>query len=392
MWRRRVDDPNDSMLQQLIAGYERLVEAGYTESEALDRANRALVDSIESSVPRFSDNVTRQGLRYVGRIRRYDRGFRRRLRRHWGSALDLLLVIVSMSEDAAIRCHARNRQAMIDDNDVLFDALFRMNGHSCRLAREVHALLAAGYPSGALARTRTLHELSVRAQVLREFGRQSAHPDLAERYVLHDHVVNYKDALVFQQHAERLGYEKFSDAEMDRMSNTRRDLLARFGREFDQLYGWACGLPGVSRSPKFDELERLAGIDHLRGQYKWASHEIHADSKALRMNIRERAGTSATLTNATNDGLAEPGGLAVIYVHQILVAMLYSVTPSHFDLLVGQSMGVLVERASGAFGHGQERVDAAEDRLQARLARRGKRMDPVRGVVSIEAEEPASEQ
>lgn len=367
MSRRDDSDPNDRLLKNMLESAQRLRLAGMAEAESFVTANRTLLDTLEEQAPTFADSLQRIGSRSVRRQRRAERGFRRRLRRHWGAGLDSLLVLVGVAEEAAGHCNARNREEVAKGNDVLFDVLYQMNGQACRLTREVRALLECGFPLGALARVRSLHEVSVRAQVLKSYGREPGHEDLAEKYALHHIVVNYRDALEFQRHAARLGYEPIRDEELSEMGAAHDELVSRYGSVYRSAYGWAAGLPGLPARPSFADLERLAQIDHLRGHYSWASHEVHADSKAMRLNVFERGGTSALLTGATNYGLADAGSLAAIYLHQTLASFLLCVDiPAHFDLFTLQAMSHLVKRSDEAFATAKR-----EWKRQRRLSKGG---------------------
>lgn len=165
-----------------------------------------------------------------------------------------------------------------------------MNGQAIRVAREVHTLLAAGFPLGALSLARTIHEISVRASVLSRFGVDEEYEDLPEKLLLHDEVINYKDALIYQLDAGRLGYESFDVAEVERMRVRHDELIARYGKSFRSAFGWASNRPGLPAEPNFEQLEEAAALDHHRGLYKWSSHLIHGDPKALRLSKIERAG------------------------------------------------------------------------------------------------------
>jgi hypothetical protein len=382
--RRENADPNETILKRIFEEAQRLHVGGLDQEQAIVTASKASLDALEKTSPDYAESLIRQGHRFVSRQRRYERGFRRRLRKHWGEPLGLLLAFIATAEEAGRICDARNRDGAIEQNDVLFDVLYQMNGQACRIAREVHALLEAGYPFGALARCRTLHEVSVRTQVLKACGREPNHLDLAEKYVLHDHVVNYRDARVYQRHAAALGYEPFDDAFMSEMKAVHDELVGRYGAPYQSPYGWASGLPGVSVRPNFGELERLAKVDHLRGHYSWASHEIHADAKAMRLNMLERGGQKVVLTGATNVGLADPGSLASVYLHQTTVSFLLCVdVPAHFDLYSLQAMTHMRDKIDDALADAEASVHEAEERLRSRLAKRGKRMDPIHGVVKL---------
>jgi hypothetical protein len=175
----------------------------------------------------------------------------------------------------------------------------------------VHRLLSSGFPKGALSRCRTLHELAVTSIVIAEHGREPAHADLAEKFLLHQVVMEYKDALVYQEQCETLGYEPFSDEAMAKMKRRHDDLVQRYGPLFAKPYGWASGLDGPQ--PTFRDLEKLAELSHLRSHYRWASHEVHSDAVTVQVpgagvsQLRPSADTWLGSAVAT-DLLARPDG------------------------------------------------------------------------------------
>lgn len=126
-----------------------------------------------------------------------------------------------------------------------------------------------------------------------------------------------------------------------------------------------------AKQPTFRELERLAGIDHLRGYYRWASHEVHSGSKGSRLNLIQRGERTVKSTGYTNTGLAGPGQIALISLHQITAAVLTSADPiSPRDLLTLKAMQELLEDACEAFVAGHRSIVEAEERYQASAASR----------------------
>jgi Family of unknown function (DUF5677) len=193
--------------------------------------------------------------RMLRQRRRTDARFRRRLRKRWGQALDRLYATIVAAEEIGANYDRRRAGGATETSEPLFEALTRLHARACRVAFEVHALLAGGFPMGGLARCRTMHEIAVTAMVLQEFGATDEHRDLAERYVLHDVVINYKDAVEYQKNCDVLGYEPFDDAAMRSMRADRDAVTARFGPGFDQPYGWAAAALGKSGA----QVQRLGG-------------------------------------------------------------------------------------------------------------------------------------
>lgn len=119
--------------------------------------------------------------------------------------------------------------------------------------------------------------------------------ELAERYLHHEVVQQAKDAQQYQQYSEALGYEPFEAEEIEEINRRRDALLERFGQEFRHQYGWAVRLFEKNSDPNFSELERAAGMDHMRPHYGWASHRVHAGPKGVMLNVLQRGLTDIAL-------------------------------------------------------------------------------------------------
>ena len=254
--------------------------------EILEAAARPVLDRFAADV---AANVTERQPGLIRDMQRTRQGFTRRLRKYWGDALDSYYAIAVCLEELGSDFNDLHRASAAESNDLVFEALTGLHARACRTALEVHHLLSGGFPMGALARCRTLHELAVTAGVIQKYGRQPNHHELAERYLLHDYVDNWKDAFEYQKHCEDIGYSPFTDEEMAEFKASRDAVVGRFGTPFKEQYGWAVNLVDNGRMD-FRRLEDLADLSHLRGYYKWASHEIHADAKGWRLNRGERGG------------------------------------------------------------------------------------------------------
>jgi hypothetical protein len=350
---------------------QQILDAGGSMEEAEQAVSDAMQASLTNTAPRVVDSLIRSAPRMLRERRRNHRRVRRHLRKHWGKALDLYLMLVVCAEEAGTEFDKEHRPPDGEPFDPTYDALLGLHARACRTALEVFHLLSDGLPMGALARSRTLHEIAVTAMVIADYGRRSEHANLAERFLEHGVVASYKDALVYQEHCRTLGYEPFSDAEMALMKSEADQAVARYGKVYKDQYGWAAGLDG-SRAPKFRDLERLANVSHLRGHYSWASHEVHSDAKGWALNVREWGDKLYRETGYSNSGLADPGHMALISLHQSTVGLLLSPQdPSPRSLLVCESLAILLKKAGDAFLAGHEAVEkdnAGAQRRQARLA------------------------
>jgi hypothetical protein len=193
----------------------------------------------------------------------------------WGNALDLLEMFVVIAAEAGEDFNEEFRPSASQDSDFEFDVLTRLHARSCQIANEVLTLLRAGYADGAHARWRTIHEIAVVALFINKFGQ-----DTAERYFLHNTIESYRAARLYQRHYARLGYEPITDHEISQLQSLYEELLNRFGRPFANAYGWATQAIG-NRDPKFSDIEQAVDLEHWRPHYKFASHNVHANSKGI---------------------------------------------------------------------------------------------------------------
>jgi len=357
---------DESIEAKIEAVIERIDQAGKWDEDAEDKLSTALTDATMRSAPTVADAWIKMGRSYLKKMDRFTRGFEKQLRKDYGPGLDRMQTFIAVTADLGNSYTKSDRASRREP--YYFRALSGLHARACRVANEVHCLLEHGYPRAALARTRTLHELSVVATVLAEH--ETTHADLAERYVLHETILNSGDARVYQERASRLGYTPFTPEFIESLSDDFDDLVERFGKPYKRPFGWAADLLG-NGDPKFDQLENLADLAHMRGHYKWATREVHADSKGLRLNTIERGGEYAYLTGVTNVGLADPAAIAVAALQSVTIAlMLQPEDASPSANLNCASLSHMSRSIKELFMAGEERIAVREDSLQARLARK----------------------
>jgi uncharacterized protein DUF5677 len=320
--------------------------AGATEDEVSEWVKRLTRDS----GARLSQVLAQRAPAMARKWRRAQRGFERRLVKRWHKALELFLAVYVSCLEFGAAFSARYDVA----GSYRLQALVRVHGRSCLTASEVYSLLRTGHANGAMARARALHEHAVVAFVLAEGSEVDA-----ERFLEHSVVGNYRRAVEFQRLAEQLGYEPFSELEMERISSEYERACARWGCEFRHQYGWASTLVG-SRRPTFRDLELHVGLDHLRPYYQWYSDAVHAGSKAA-ATVVTRGPHSILLAGPSNADLADPGQSAMVSLQQGTSALVLSQKQPHVDDLV-QLIAVqrLVECAQEAFVAAHRTLEADE--------------------------------
>jgi hypothetical protein len=234
----------------------------------------------------------------------------------WGEALDLLQMFLVICTEAGDDVNRRQWDPAFRADDHTFHALIRLHARACLVSSEVLTLLRAGYPSGAHARWRTLHELAVVSYFIREHGNE-----IADRYLRHDVIQAYKASLMHRRHAAALAEEPLSDEEFDALKAERDKLVVEFGREFLTDYGWAASaLPGTGA--KFAEIEMAVDLDHFRPYYKMASNAVHPNAGGSFFDLGLAEDEHILLAGPSTRGFADPGAGACLSLLQTSVCLL----------------------------------------------------------------------
>ena len=278
--------------------------------------------------------------------------FEERLVAVWRRPIDLLDLFIHLSTEAGADFNSTFREDAVASGDAVFEALTKMHGRACQVAREILTLLRAGFADGAHARWRTLHELAIVACLISERGQ-----DLAERYLRHDTVQRYKLACQHQKHYATLKHEPLTQEELAELKEQRDELVGQYGPAFGNEYGWAVSVTGNDR-PTLTQLEEKADLDHWRPYYRMASHNVHPNSHGAyyRLGLASHQG-SVILAGPSNEGLSNPGHSTSISLLQVTLALLFSesdvespdMTPNLDCIVVSHILQSLSEEIGQAF-------------------------------------------
>ena len=273
------------------------------------------------------------------RQRREHTGFERRLARRYKNPFDLLWMLLTVSREygGSINQELRN-DSDFDSQPNLVEVLTRLHARACQVTYEVLVLLQSGLADGAIARWRSLHEIAVVAMFLHEHGEE-----FAERYVEHQHVEARRAARNYVRCQERLGYEPLRPEELAEIEASAEIAIDRFGAAFEDQYGWAGPLK-KKRKITFADIERAAGVGHLRAHYQLACHNVHGNPRAAfyRLGLSDEP---VLLAGPSDQGMSDPAHLTAISLAQCSVPLgLMSPT---FDNIVALKIMMQVERDIG---------------------------------------------
>lgn len=272
----------DPMYAAFAEDYKRALEAGRSPTDAWELATAVLTRSLEESPSLLAADLVRRAPEMLRDPRQVREGFERRLREHWGEALDLFYMVAICVEEAAGEFDRRYTAASVAREDHLFDALTGTMARACRVSREVHHLLQGGYPFGALARSRTMMDLSVVSTILANYSRRPGFADIAERYRLHGVVRAYNEAKTYRETSDAQSLFPISDADFAALKAERDLLLARFGQHFSAVNGWASGVANQPE-PSDRDLRQAADLvtsERLTTAGRRTRHTLgHADGR-----------------------------------------------------------------------------------------------------------------
>ena len=317
-------------------GLQELLESTIEETLASGDLDQYPTNELESSVDDIANlilaRIKKDASSGLKRHRRDRKGFEKRLNERWKSPLDLLDLVIALSTEAGTEFNQKFRNEAVGSGDAVLEALTRLHARGCQVSGEVLALLHAGFADGAHARWRSLHEMAVVASLIQQHGQE-----LAERYLLHETIQQYKLACEYQKYFDRLNDEPPSKENSDQLKVQRDKLIARFGEAFNGDYGWASSAIGSNR-PTMSDIEQHVQLDHMRPYYRMASDNVHPNSHGayFRLGLHSSQQEEVLLAGPSNLGLADPGHSTAISLLQLTTALL--ATESALDRVVTMKM------------------------------------------------------
>jgi hypothetical protein len=284
------------------------------------------------------------------RQQRREAAFQRRLHRKWRRPLDLLSLLLVLSQEFGDAANSRLRRHLKELGPHLVDAITRLHARGCQVSSEIMVLLRAGLADGAMARWRTLHEIVVTTLLLYGAGN-----DVAERYLLHDAIQSWKAATQYQEHCAALGSVPIPQREIDRLGGVKDALVKRCGEDYKSDYGWAASYIG-NKNPRFASIEKVVGIAHLRPYYKMASDRVHANAKGMLFQIGILEEQDLLLAGPSAFGLADPGQSAAISLAHVTIT-LAQLKPTLDTVVFMRIIEELAEETVEAFVKTQEAIE-----------------------------------
>ncbi len=292
-------------------------------------------------------------------LARFNKGFEQRLSKRYEPGFELLTMHLTLAREVGEQVNLEARAAKKRGASAVFvDVLTRLHARACQIAHEVTVLLRAGYSDGAMARWRSLHEVSIVLQFIAMHG-----PRMAVRYSNHEAVESLKAARGYNDKAARLKHQPYTDAELAQIAKDTAAIIAKYEPGYDSEYGWAARALN-QRKPNFADIEKAVGLDHFRPYYKFASHNVHANPKGIFYRLCVLGDRGLLPAGATNAGLTDPAQNTALSITQA-TATIARLTPDSIDrwCVVGV-INNLVTEIGEAFWKTEQEIQKDETRLR----------------------------
>lgn len=326
--------------EEILAIVEKaLQEHPELNSDELEIATKEAIQSALSSLFELMPNALEDtSTKTIRTLRKQRLGFEKRCYRRWRRAFELYEIIRGVATEIGEKHAQEQFEASEDEHDYIFGALSYLHPRMLLVAGEIDALLRTGFPDGALARWRTLHEISVVAMFIEQSDQATA-----KRYLASFQFNALRAANQLNKYADRAKLNPFSTEEIAEMESHCVALTEDLGRQIKGDYDWAKEAVGKNR-PTLLDLEEASGLDHWRPRYRWASQHTHAGHRPLdKLLGMAEAKEPINLVGASNSGFVDPFSMSGISI-SICCAAFLGRRPTIDSIVALKSIEVLSQK------------------------------------------------
>jgi Family of unknown function (DUF5677) len=286
-------------------------------------------------------------------------GFKERLEARWGDGLSKLRMLLAIVREWADGAHQRRLQASRGKMSVYDEVMLRLHVRACQVTNEVIILLENGFADGAMARWRTLHEITVVAATIARFGN-----DIAERYMQYQIIESYDAIEAYERNHNELGFGPIPKRQVARIKKDYERVIARFGKRFAEEFGWAVHHLKSDRRLAFWRLEREAGKAFMHSPYKFASYNVHASPKGVYFRLGSLDPKAAYLAGPSNTGLTDPAQHTAVSLFEITMLAIGN-NPILEDRVVTQIIARLELEIPKAFWKAQKKLQRDDKKYRS---------------------------
>ena len=237
----------------------------------------------------------------------------------WGHGLNLMRIILEGAREIGNERLTALKRSKAKKNLIKRRVIILLHMRGCQTFTEIITLLENGLADGAMARWRTLYELSVVTELIAKYG-----DDLAIRYLDHVHVAAKKELDNDRKHLDDKQESKLSKNEQ-LIEDNYKSVITKYGTSFGGDYGWAAHHLN-SKNPRFRHLEAAAEMLELPTEYKLASYQVHASSTGVTWSLGQIDEIGVPIAGASNAGLDTPALYSIFTFVRMNVVLIENYT------------------------------------------------------------------
>jgi len=280
--------------------------------------------------------------------REIEQEFEAAVYRTWRKPLDLLDLLFNVSIEVSSDFTSESGGGASSKRDYVHEALAGQQANACLVFNEILHLLKSGFPSGAHAHWRTLHEIVCVSYFI------SKHEDaVAKRFLDYDAVEAYFQAEAIHEHQQNVECTSLSESDFKALKKGFKAMEKTYGADFAKKsnypYGW---IPrSVLKTRSLKEIERSVKLDTFRPYYDLAGYNVHGGQKGLpfKLGIMKNKNKHVVISvGPSNYGLADPGKSAAISLGQVTACLLMSESGVK-RLVIVEALRNLVDEICDAF-------------------------------------------
>jgi hypothetical protein len=336
--------------------YQKTFENAFSEIKDEKEKEKKISEAIEKSFPdvvgMYEKEFNKNALKLLKSRQKDLSKFKDRLNKRWKTGFDLYELFVSFNLEFGITISESYRKKKKDD--IKFETILKLHARTCQISLEILELMKGGFADGAMARWRTLYEISVLSNFLVDKPNE-----LIQKYLDYYFVENYYELIEYQKNCELLGYEPFPPEKVLETEKILTELKRKYGDNFIKQYGWAYDyLPKNKRN--FSGLEETTEFKQLRSFYKMANNNVHSGAKGFIYKLGSINQNEVMLAGPTNYGFADPAQYSAFSLFQTTITL--TEFESYFENTVFIKIGMnMLDKLTDEFIKIQKQIEFEEN-------------------------------
>lgn len=323
---------NGSVLHRLSTPLLEAIESGGLSADQIKAAIESLIGEGHQEL---FESLKLTSPEMLAEERELRVGFEDRNYRRWKEPFDLLAMLLRMCSEIG---EAHSHGGPSSGDPLVFDMLASLHPRGLLVSNEIQCLMRGSFADAALARWRTLHELTVVAMFIVKHGHYAA-----LCYRLSFEFARERAAKQYNEYSERANLSRFSDADISEMSQASEEAAKELGCRLKGDWGWAAGFLASDRPTLYD-LECDVGMDHWRPRVRWASQNTHAGYRELMGTLgMSEAKEFVFQVGPSNSGLVDPLHMTAISQMNLTISFLFFPEPNFDRLLMSKVAQVIVD-------------------------------------------------